>query len=147
MANMVFNTLTKQKEKFIPREPGKVSIYVCGVTPYDYAHIGNARPPVVWDCIRRFLRYQGYQVTLVQNFTDVDDKIILRAQQSGKEPLDLAAEFAEIYLTDLAMLGVERATYYPKVSEHIRGRSRWQNKHLPPAHKHGPFPPNLVPFE
>ncbi len=119
MAIMVFNTLTKQKEEFIPREPGKVSIYVCGVTPYDYAHIGNARPPVVWDCIRRFLRYQGYQVTLVQNFTDVDDKIILRAQQSGKEPLDLAAEFAEIYLTDLAMLGVERATYYPKVSEHI----------------------------
>ncbi|NLW55862.1 MAG: cysteine--tRNA ligase [Firmicutes bacterium] len=119
MVITVYNTLTRQKEEFIPREAGKVSIYVCGVTPYNYAHIGNARPPVVWDCIRRFLEAQGYEVTFVQNFTDVDDKIILRAQELGKEPLALAQEYAEIYLEDLATLGVLPATHYPKVSEHI----------------------------
>lgn len=119
MAIMVYNTMTKQKEEFIPREPGKVSIYVCGVTPYNYAHIGNARPPVVWDCIRRFLRYRGYEVTLVQNFTDVDDKIIQHGRLTGEEPLALAARFAQIYLEDMAALGVEPATHYPKVSSHI----------------------------
>lgn len=119
MAITVYNTLTKQKEEFIPQTAGKVSIYVCGVTPYNYAHIGNARPPVVWDCIRRFLQAQGYEVTFIQNFTDVDDKIILRAQELGKEPLALAQEYAEIYLADLAALGVLPATRYPKVSEHI----------------------------
>ena len=114
MAIMVYNTMTKQKEEFIPREPGKVSIYVCGVTPYNYAHIGNARPPVVWDCIRRFLRYRGYEVTLVQNFTDVDDKIIQHGRLTGEEPLALAARFAQIYLEDMAALGVEPATHYPE---------------------------------
>ncbi|HBR28787.1 MAG TPA: cysteine--tRNA ligase [Firmicutes bacterium] len=119
MAIQVYNTLTKQKEEFVPANPGKVGIYVCGVTPYNYAHIGNARPPVVWDCIRRFLRYRGYEVTLVQNFTDVDDKIILHAKQSGEDPLALSARFAQIYLEDMEALGVETATYYPKVSEHL----------------------------
>lgn len=119
MAIQVYNTLTKQKEEFVPANPGKVGIYVCGVTPYNYAHIGNARPPVVWDCIRRFLRYRGYEVTLVQNFTDVDDKIILHAKQSGEDPLALSARFAQIYLEDMEVLGVEAATYYPKVSEHL----------------------------
>ncbi len=120
MAITVFNTLTQKKEEFIPRESEKVSIYVCGVTPYNYAHIGNARPPVIWDCIRRFLRYRGYQVYLVQNFTDVDDKIVFRAQQIGKEPLELSAEYSRIYLEDLAALGIEPADQYPKVSEHIK---------------------------
>lgn len=119
MAIMVYNTLTRKKEEFVPRDPGKVGIYVCGVTPYNYAHIGNARPPVVWDCIRRFLRFRGYEVTLVQNFTDVDDKIILHAHQTGEDPLALSARFAQIYLEDMAALGVEPATYYPKVSAHI----------------------------
>jgi cysteinyl-tRNA synthetase len=120
MAITVFNTLTQKKEEFVPREPGKISIYVCGVTPYNYAHIGNARPPVIWDCIRRFLRYRGYQVCLVQNFTDVDDKIIFRAQQIGIEPLELSAEYSQVYLEDLAALGIEPADQYPKVSEHIK---------------------------
>ena len=120
MTIKVYNTLTKQKEEFIPREEGKVSIYVCGVTPYDYAHIGNARPPVVWDCIRRFLRDQGYQVRMVQNFTDVDDKIIRRSQEKGMDPLELSAEYSRVYLEDLTDLGVERVEFYPRVSLHIQ---------------------------
>lgn len=115
----VYNTLTGNKEKFVPREEGKVSIYACGITPYDYAHIGNSRPAVFWDCVRRFLKYRGYQVTFIQNFTDVDDKIINRSKQSGKGPLELAEEFSRIYLEDLAKLGVLPADKYPKVSEHI----------------------------
>ncbi|HEY8462980.1 MAG TPA: cysteine--tRNA ligase [Bacillota bacterium] len=119
MSIRVFNTRSKTKEEFIPREPGKVSIYVCGVTPYNFAHIGNSRPAVFWDCVRRFLKFQGYQVTYIQNFTDVDDKIINRARQLGKEPLALADEYARIYLEDLAKLNVLPADDYPKVSEHI----------------------------
>ena len=119
MSIKVYNTLTRSKEEFIPREEGKVSIYACGITPYDYAHIGNSRPAVFWDCVRRFLKYRGYQVNFIQNFTDVDDKIINRAKQSGKDPLELAKEFSEIYLKDLADLRVLPADKYPRVSEHI----------------------------
>lgn len=119
MTIKVYNTLTKSKEEFIPREEGKASIYACGITPYDYAHIGNSRPAVFWDCVRRFLKYRGYRVKFIQNFTDVDDKIINRSKQSGKEPLALAEEFSKIYLDDLAKLGVMPADKYPKVSEHI----------------------------
>ena len=119
MSIRVYNTLTKTKEEFVPREPGKVSIYACGVTPYNFAHIGNSRPAVFWDCVRRFLKFQGYQVNYVQNFTDVDDKIINRARQLGKEPLELAEEYAQIYLEDLAKLNVLPSDCYPKVSEHI----------------------------
>jgi cysteinyl-tRNA synthetase len=119
MSIKVFNTLSKSKEEFIPREPGKVGIYACGITPYNFAHIGNSRPAVFWDCVRRFLKWQGYEVTFIQNFTDVDDKIINRAQQLGKEPLALADEYARIYLEDLEKLNVLPAERYPKVSEHI----------------------------
>ena len=119
MTIRVYNTLTRKKEEFVPREPGKVSIYACGVTPYNYAHIGNSRPPVFWDCVRRFLKYRDFQVTYIQNFTDVDDKIINRAAQLKRPPLELAAEYAEIYKEDLAALGVQPADRYPKVSEHI----------------------------
>jgi cysteinyl-tRNA synthetase len=115
----IYNTLTGKKEEFVPREPGKVSIYACGVTPYNYAHIGNARPPVFWDCARRFLKYHRYDVTYIQNFTDVDDKIINRAAQLKRDPLELAAEYATLYLEDLKALGVLPADKYPKVSEHI----------------------------
>jgi cysteinyl-tRNA synthetase len=119
MAIKLFNTLTRTKEEFVPREPGKASIYACGVTPYDFAHIGNSRPAVFWDCVRRFLKYRGYQVNFIQNFTDVDDKIINRSKQLGKEPLALAEEYARIYLEDLGKLGVGAADHYPKVSDHI----------------------------
>jgi cysteinyl-tRNA synthetase len=119
MSIKVFNTLSKSKEEFVPREPGKVGIYACGITPYNFAHIGNSRPAVFWDCVRRFLKWQGYQVNFIQNFTDVDDKIINRAQQLGKDPLALAEEYARIYLEDLGKLNVLPAECYPKVSEHI----------------------------
>ncbi|HEX3045425.1 MAG TPA: cysteine--tRNA ligase [Bacillota bacterium] len=119
MSIKIYNTLTKTKEEFIPRDPGKVSIYVCGPTPYDFAHIGNARPPVFWDTVRRFLNYRGYQLLYIQNITDVEDKIIGRANRLNRNPLELAAEFAGIYLEDLKTLGVLPAERYPKVSEHI----------------------------
>jgi cysteinyl-tRNA synthetase len=119
MSIKVFNTMSKSKEEFIPRESGKVGIYACGITPYNYAHIGNSRPAVFWDLVRRFLKYQGYQVNFIQNFTDVDDKIINRANQLGKDPLALAEEYAQIYREDLAKLNVLPADRYPKVSEHI----------------------------
>ena len=119
MSIKVYNTLTRSKEELIPREQGKVSIYACGITPYDFAHIGNSRPAIFWDCVRRFLHYRGYQILFIQNFTDVDDKIIKRAKQLAKEPLGLAEEYAQIYLDDLKRLNVLPATLYPKVSEHI----------------------------
>lgn len=80
----LYNTMTRQKEEFVPMEEGKVKMYVCGPTVYDYIHIGNARPYVVFDTVRRYLEYKGYEVTYVQNFTDVDDKIINRANKEGK---------------------------------------------------------------
>ena len=119
MSIKVYNTLTKSKEEFVPREAGKVSIYACGVTPYDFAHIGNSRPAVFWDCVRRFLKYRKYQISYIQNFTDVDDKIINRAKQLEQQPLELTEKYARIYLEDLEQLGVMPADKYPKVSEHI----------------------------
>ena len=119
MTIKVYNTLTKSKEEFVPREAGKVSIYACGVTPYDFAHIGNSRPAVFWDCVRRFLKYRNYQISYIQNFTDVDDKIINRAKQLEQQPLELTEKYARIYLEDLEQLGVMPADQYPKVSEHI----------------------------
>jgi len=115
----VYNTLTQKKEEFAPRKEGEVSIYVCGVTPYAEAHLGHARPSVVWDVIKRFFRSQGYKTIHVQNFTDVDDKIIERAQQQGVDALEISSYYTEEYLAAMDALGVERADYYPKVSEHI----------------------------
>ena len=86
MAIKVYNTLTKQKEDFVPINEGKANIYVCGVTPYNHPHVGNARPFVTWDVIRRFLEHEGYDVTHVQNFTDIDDKIINTANKEGAVP-------------------------------------------------------------
>ena len=83
MAIKVYNTMTRKKEEFVPMNPGKASIYVCGVTPYNHPHIGNARPFIVFDTLRRYLEYRGYKVTFVQNFTDIDDKMIRRANEEG----------------------------------------------------------------
>ena len=83
MTIQVYNTMSRRKEEFVPKEPGKVGIYVCGVTPYNDPHVGNARPFVTWDVIRRFLEHEGYDVTHVQNFTDIDDKIINKATEEG----------------------------------------------------------------
>lgn len=115
----VYNSLTRKKEDFVPRDPEHVSIYVCGVTPYSQTHLGHARPSVIWDVIKRFFRLQGYTVTHVQNFTDVDDKIIERANQEGLPALAISKRYIEEYFDSMDALGVERASLYPKVSEHI----------------------------
>ena len=115
----VYNTLSQTKEEFVPREPEKVSIYVCGVTPYSDTHLGHARPSVVWDVIKRFLRMLGYETYHVQNFTDVDDKIIARSLEEGVPALELSKHYIAEYLASMDALGVERADVYPKVSEHM----------------------------
>lgn len=115
----VYNTLTKQKEEFIPREPGKVSIYVCGVTPYNYPHVGNARPFLTWDVIRRYLEYKGFEVKHVQNFTDIDDKIINAARQEGCQWLEFVNRYIGLYFQDMDALNIKRAHVYPRVSDHM----------------------------
>jgi len=114
----VYSTLTQTKEEFESHN-GKVGIYVCGVTPYSNTHLGHARPSVVWDVIKKYLRYRGYATYHVQNFTDIDDKIINRANELGMDPLALSAHYAQDYLESMDALEVERADLYPRVSEHI----------------------------
>ncbi len=115
----VYNTLTREKSVFKPVTPGEVKIYVCGVTPYNHPHLGNARPAVTWDVIRRYLQYIGYKVTLVQNFTDVDDKIINKANAEGTTWKVISDRYIEAYFKVIDALGVRRADKYPRVSEHI----------------------------
>lgn len=115
----VYNTMSGKKEDFVPLKPGKVGIYVCGPTTYNFIHLGNGRPIVVFDMIRRYLEYIGYEVTYIQNFTDVDDKIINRAKEENSPPLQLAAKYIEEYFKDVDALNVKRATVHPKVSEHM----------------------------
>ncbi|MGC7880262.1 class I tRNA ligase family protein, partial [Desulforudis sp. 1190] len=114
-----YNTLTKRQETFVPMEPGKVRMYVCGPTTYNFIHLGNARAMVVFDTIRRYLIYKGYDVTCVQNFTDIDDKIIKRANEEGADPIALAAQYVDEYFIDADALHVRRADVHPKVSEHL----------------------------
>ncbi len=113
------NTLGSRKEELQTREPHKVAMYVCGPTTYNYIHLGNARPLVVFDVVRRYLSYRGYQVTYVQNFTDVDDKIIERAREEGMDPVGLAQQYIEAYFEDADALNVLRADVHPRVSQHI----------------------------
>ncbi len=115
----IYNTLTRKKEEFIPRQPGKVAIYVCGPTTYNYIHLGNARPIVFFDTVRRYLKYRGFNVLYVQNFTDIDDKIINRAREEGDDPLVLAERYIGEYFKDADALNVLRADIHPKVSGHI----------------------------
>lgn len=115
----VYNTLSGKKEEFETLEPHKVSMYVCGPTTYNFIHLGNARPLVVFDTVRRYLAYCGYTVKYVQNFTDVDDKIINKAREEGVNPLDLAARYINEYFIDADAMGICRADVHPRVSEHI----------------------------
>ncbi len=119
MTIQVYNSLTKKKEPFIPIEEGKVKMYVCGPTVYNFIHIGNARPPIVYDMIRRYLEYRGYDVTFISNFTDVDDKIIRAANELGEKALDVANRFIEAYHHDTCALGVRKADVHPRVTETI----------------------------
>ena len=119
MSLKVHNTLTRQKEEFISRSPGRVGMYVCGPTTYNFIHLGNARPIVVFDTIRRYLEYRGYEVEYIQNFTDIDDKIIKRAHEEGEEASQLAQRFIRAYFSDADALNVRRAKVHPRVSEHL----------------------------
>ncbi len=115
----VYNTLTGQKETFTPLEPGRVRMYACGVTVYDECHLGHARSALVFDVVRQYLRYAGYDVTYVRNFTDVDDKIIARAAQEGVSSQTIVDRYLVAYQRDMARLGLEPATIEPKATEHM----------------------------
>lgn len=117
----IYNTLTKQKEEFVPVEPGKVKMYVCGPTVYNYIHIGNARPFVVFDVVRRYFEYKGYEVNYVQNFTDIDDKIINKAIEEGMTTDEVASKYIGKVQEDASNLGVHEATHNPKATEEIEG--------------------------
>jgi cysteinyl-tRNA synthetase len=117
MTVVIHNTLTNRKEKFEPIDKDKVSMYVCGVTVYDDIHMGHARSMIVFDMVAKYLRYVGYDVTHVTNFTDVDDKIINRANEEGIDPLKLSARYIDRYFEESASIGVGRANVYPKASE------------------------------
>ncbi|MBG9367816.1 cysteine--tRNA ligase [Streptococcus sp. NLN64] len=115
----IYNTLSRQLEEFRPQVEGKVSMYVCGPTVYNYIHIGNARPVVAFDTIRRYLTYRGYEVTYISNFTDVDDKIINRALEEGISPEEVADKYIAAYLEDTQALGILPATQNPRVMDYI----------------------------
>ncbi|MFW9963950.1 MAG: class I tRNA ligase family protein, partial [Candidatus Sifarchaeia archaeon] len=115
----VYNTRTRAKEKFVPLEGNTVRMYVCGPTVYDYPHIGNARSFAVFDTIRRYLEYKGYRVAFITNFTDIDDKMINRANESGIEVSELAAKFIAEYYTIAQQLNLKPATVNPRATEHM----------------------------
>ena len=115
----ILNTLTRRKEEFVPINEGKVGMYVCGPTVYDYIHIGNARPMIVFDTLRRYLEYKGYDVNYVSNFTDVDDKIIKRANEEGVDASVISERYIAEVKKDMAALNVREATTHPKATEEI----------------------------
>ena len=115
----IFNDMTMKLEEFVPLEPGKVKMYACGPTVYNYIHVGNARPIIMFDVLRRYLEYRGYEVTFVQNFTDVDDKIINKANEEGIDSAAVAEKYIAEYWKDVTALGVRPATVHPKATENI----------------------------
>ncbi|MGP7819252.1 cysteine--tRNA ligase [Niallia sp. 01092] len=119
MAIQIYNTLTRIKEEFIPLEDGKVKMYVCGPTVYNYIHIGNARPAIVFDTVRRYLEYRGYDVQYVSNFTDVDDKLIKAANELGEDVPTIAERFINAYFDDVTALGCKKADSHPRVTENM----------------------------
>lgn len=117
MPIQIYNTLKREKEEFIPLEEGKVKMYVCGPTVYNYIHIGNARPAIVFDTVRRYLEFRGYDVNYVSNFTDVDDKLIRAAKELGEDVPTIANRFIDAYFEDTSALGCKRADVHPRVTE------------------------------
>ncbi len=115
----IYNTLTRKKDLFTPLEPGHVKLYVCGITSYDYCHIGHARSALVFDMIVAYFRYRGYKVTYIRNFTDIDDKIINRAAEQSTSPEELANRFIDEFYVDMDKLGIARPTLEPKATENI----------------------------
>ena len=115
----VFNSMTRKKEEFVPITPGEVKMYCCGPTVYNFIHVGNARPIIIFDVLRRYFEYRGYKVTFAQNFTDVDDKIIRRANEEGISSAEVAEKYIEEYFKDAHALGVRNATIHPKATENM----------------------------
>ena len=125
----IYNTLTRKKEEFKPIKEGEVSIYVCGPTVYNFFHIGNARPFVVFDTLRKYMEYRGNKVKFVQNFTDVDDKIINKAREEGSTAPEVSEKYIEEYYKDAAALNVRKADVHPKVSS--SSLRLWWKKDMP----------------
>ena len=119
MSIRVYNTLSRKKEEFIPRDKGKISVYICGPTVYNYIHIGNARCYIAFDAIIRYLKFRGPEVFYARNITDVDDKIINRAREEGTEPADVAGKYTKAFEDDMKLLGVAPPDVSPKATEHI----------------------------
>jgi cysteinyl-tRNA synthetase len=119
MALVLTNTLSGKKETFTPLVPGKIRLYVCGPTVYNFVHIGNARPCVFWDVVHKFLEYSGFEVTRVMNFTDVDDKIIVKSREEKTSSLEVSERFTKEFLHDMSLLGVSPPQIAPKVTDHI----------------------------
>ena len=121
MALQVYNTLTRKKEPFETLVPGEVKMYVCGPTVYASAHVGHAMSAIVFDVIRRYLEYRGYRVLHVMNFTDVDDKVIIRARERGEDPIALAERYIAEFQEHIQALNILPATVYPRATREIEG--------------------------
>src|SRR6266700_756156 len=115
----LYNTLTRTKEEFLPLTAGEVKMYSCGVTVYDLSHVGHARMMIVFDMISRYLRFAGYRVTFVRNFTDIEDKIIRRANQEGVSASEISERYVVAFREDIAALGVMAPEVEPKATEHV----------------------------
>ena len=113
----LYNSMTRKKEEFVPLEPGKVKMYSCGPTVYNYFHIGNARPFIIFDTLRRYFEYRGYDVKFVQNFTDIDDKVIKKANEEGVTYDVIADRYIKEYFVDAKGLGIHPATVHPRATE------------------------------
>ena len=115
----IYNTMTRRKEEFVPIDENEIKMYVCGPTVYNYIHIGNARPAVVFDTMRRYMEYKGKNVKFVQNFTDVDDKIINKALDEGVSAREISEKYIGEYFRDAEALNLKKATVHPKVTENM----------------------------
>ena len=116
----IYNTYTRKKEEFKPIKPNKINMYACGLTVYDYAHIGHARQQVTYDMISRYFKFRGYEVTYVRNITDIDDRIIERANEQGIDYKELTAKFIQAFNEDAEALALESPTHEPRATDHIQ---------------------------
>jgi cysteinyl-tRNA synthetase len=124
MTLSIYNTLTRRQEQFTTVEPGKVKMYYCGVTVYDYCHLGHARACIVWDVVRRYLQFIGYDVRYIQNFTDIDDKILKRAREEDSSMEVVAEKYIQAYFEDMSRLGIKEADEYPRATHTMNGIQR-----------------------